>query len=297
MSSISQSGSKWEACRPMTAQAHLGLSATRRLDSLSWPEAEKALQQSGSTVVWPMGAFEQHGPHLPLATDALFSERILASVLSELAANVPIWSLPSQSIGFSPEHAGFPGTLSVSSGLLTQLIIEVGTQLSAQGVKRLVLFNAHGGQIGLLQAAARELRVQSPSMAVLPCFLWSGVPGLDALIPEEELRGGLHAAQAETSLMLALEPRLVGEARPVDGDHRQPASLATPPPGWSLEGAAPTAWLTSDLSSSGVIGDSRAASAELGEALERCLVSHWANLFGSLLASDWPPSQPVAVVN
>ena len=244
-----------------------------------------------------MGAFEQHGPHLPLATDALFSERILSSVMSELAPNSPIWSLPSQPIGFSPEHSGFPGTLSLSSGLLTQLIIEVGTQLQTQGVKRLVLFNAHGGQIGLLQAAARELRVQSPSMAILPCFLWSGVPGLDALIPGDELRNGLHAAQAETSLMLALEPQLVGEARPVDGDHRQPSSPATPPPGWSLEGAAPTAWLTTDLSRSGVIGDSRAASAELGQALERCLIAHWVNLFASLLASDWPPSQPVEVVN
>ena len=281
----------------MTAQAHLGLSATRRLDRLSWPEAEKALQQSRSTVVWPMGAFEQHGPHLPLATDALFAEQILDTVLSQLAPHAPIWSLPSQSIGFSPEHSGFPGTLSLTSGLLTQLIIEVGTQLCAQGVKRLVLFNAHGGQIGLLQAAARELRVQSPSMAILPCFLWSGVPGLDALIPGDELRGGLHAAQAETSLMLALEPELVGDARPVDGDHRQPSSLATPPPSWSLEGAAPTAWLTTDLSTSGVIGDSRAASTECGEALERCLLSHRLNLFGSLLASEWPPSQPVAVSN
>ena len=83
----------------------------------------------------------------------------------------------------------------------------------------------------------------------------------------------------------------------VDGDHRQPSSPATPPPGWSLEGAAPTAWLTADLSRSGVIGDSREASAELGQALEHCLIAHWVNLFASLLASDWPPSQPVEVVN
>ena len=281
----------------MTAQAHLGLSMTRRLDRLSWPEAQKALKQSRSTVVWPMGALEQHGPHLPLATDALFSERILFSVLSKLAPNAPVLSLPTQSIGFSPEHAGFPGTLSLSSGLLTQLILEVGTQLCAQGAKRLVLFNAHGGQIGLLQAAARELRAQAPSMAILPCFLWSGVPGLDALIPGDELRDGLHAAQAETSLMLALEPQLVGDARPVDGNHRQPSSPATPPRGWSLEGAAPTAWLTADISRTGVIGDSRAASAECGEALERCLVSHWVSLFNSLLASDWPPSHAVEIVN
>ena len=277
----------------MTAQAHLGLSATRRLDRLSWPEAEKALQQSGSTVVWPMGAFEQHSPHLPLATDALFSERILSSVLLELAPNAPIWSLPSQSIGFSPEHSGFPGTLSLSSGLLTQLIIEVGTQLCAQGVKRFVLFNAHGGQIGLLQAAARELRVQSPSMAILPCFLWSGVPGLDALIPGDELRGGLHAGLAETSLMLALEPELVGDDRPVDGEHRDPSASAAPPEGWSLEGAAPFAWLTSDLSRSGVVGDSRGASAELGRQLERRVVEHWSALMRNLMTSSWPPVDSV----
>jgi creatinine amidohydrolase len=281
----------------MTAQAHLAISMTRRLDRLSWPEAKQELQRSGSTIVWPIGAFEQHGPHLPLATDALFSERILSSVMSKLPKHLPIWSLPPQSFGVSPEHSGFPGTLSLSSGLMTQLVIEVGRQLNAQGLRRLVLFNAHGGQIGLLQTAARELRAQSPSMAILPCFLWSGVPGLDALIPQEELSDGLHAGQAETSLMLALEPKLVGEARPVDGDHRQLSSLATPPPGWSLEGAAPTAWLTTDLSSSGVIGDSRAATADLGNELERRLVNHWVDLFCSLLDSDWPPSQPVAVVN
>jgi creatinine amidohydrolase len=160
------------------------------------------------------------------------------------------------------------------------------------GVKRLVLFNAHGGQIGLLQVAARQLRLRCPSMAVLPCFIWSGVDGLQSLLPPAELAHGLHAGQAETSLMLHLAPELVGPSRPVDGAHG-PGSTHAPPDGWSLEGAAPCAWLTSDLSETGVIGDARLASIELGSQLEQALISHWTQRFKSLLCSDWPPTKSV----
>ena len=262
----------------------------RHFDQLAWPEAEKAAKQAGATVIWPFGACEQHGPQLPLATDALFADRILNSVLQHLDGEWPIWRLPLQSIGFSPEHQPFPGTLSLSAELMLQLVDQVGGQLAAMGVERLVLLNAHGGQIGLLQVAARQLRLRCPSMGVLPCFLWSGVDGLSSLLPPEELAQGLHAGQAETSLMLHMAPELVGPSRPVDGDHG-PSSPLAPPDGWSLEGAAPCAWLTSDLSQSGVIGDARLASAELGLELEQALISHWTQRFKSLLSSDWPPTE------
>ncbi|OUW30473.1 MAG: creatininase [Cyanobacteria bacterium TMED177] len=196
-------------------------------------------------------------------------------------------------MGFSPEHQSFPGTLSLSSELLIGIVAQLGAQLAGMGWQRLVLFNAHGGQIGLLQVAARELRQRCPHMAVLPCFLWSGVAGLDTLIPAGELMHGLHAGLGETSLMLQLAPDLVGTSRPVDGlasaDVHQ-----LPPPGWSLEGAAPCAWLTDDLSPSGVIGDSRDASVSLGSALEKRLVQHWSSLFDVLLRSSWPPSSQQA---
>lgn len=265
----------------------------RRFELLSWPEAKKAAARSGATVVWPFGAVEQHGPHLPLATDALFSDRVLDAVLSRLDDSAPIWRLPLQSFGFSPEHAGFPGTLSLSSDLVIRLVESVGSQLAELGVRRLVLFNAHGGQIALLQTAARELRSQSPSMAVLPCFLWSGVAGLGRWLPASELEGGLHAGQAETSLMLHLHPELVGAQRPVDGAHGE-GTPASPPPGWSLEGAAPCAWLTSDLSRTGVIGDSTAASAAIGAGLEESLICHWQQRFEALLDSAWPPVSPMS---
>lgn len=262
----------------------------RRFDQLRWPEAKAAAQRSGSTLVWPFGACEQHGPQLPLCTDALFVDRILDSVLRQLAPDLPIWRLPIQAVGFSPEHLSFPGTLSLPAPILLKTIEAVGTQLADQGFQRLIVLNAHGGQVALLQVAARQLRALRPQMAVLPCFLWSGVPGLEQIVPSEELANGLHAGLAETSLMLQLEPRLVGPERPRDGLHHK-NSPAAPPEGWSLENAAPTAWLTSDLSSSGVIGDSRAASIACGAALESKLISHWTQLLTNLMNSDWPPTR------
>ncbi len=264
-------------------------SQLRRFDYLTWPKAKEAANREGSTLVWPLGACEQHGPHLPLATDNLFAERITKKVLERLPENKPIWMLPSQLLGFSPEHESFPGTISLSAKLLLDLVMEVGKQASSIGFHRLLLFNAHGGQIGLLQAAARQLRVQSPTMAVLPCFLWSGISSLQELLPLEERQVGLHAGLAETSLMLSLAPDLVGQERPCDGEHFSKEALATPPKGWSLEGAAPWAWLTKDLSDSGVIGDSRASTKSLGKELEEVLVDHWVNLLTSLLESEWPP--------
>ncbi len=262
---------------------------SRRFDLLPWPSARDAAKQKGSTLVWPLGACEQHGPHLPLATDALFAEKIITSVLERLPASSPIWMLPAQSIGFSPEHSSFPGTISLSGKLLFDLITEVGQQAALNGFDRFLLFNAHGGQIGLLEAASRELRLNSPGMAVLPCFLWRGVAGLDKLIPTDEIEVGLHAGLAETSLMLGMEPDLVGSERVCDGDHLSDNSPATPPKGWSLEGAAPYAWLTKDLSETGVIGDSREANSSLGKTIEQLLQDHWKSLILSLLESDWPP--------
>jgi creatinine amidohydrolase len=256
----------------------------RQLAHLAWPAVVAAAATPGSTVIWPWGAVEQHGPQLPLATDGLFSERLLAAVLERLPPELPVWRLPLQAIGFSPEHLGFAGTLSLPAPLLINLVEEVGLQLANAGFRRLVLLNGHGGQIALLQAAARALRARRPQLAVLPCFLWSGVDGLAELIPAAELEHGLHAGLAETSLMLHLAPELVGPERPRDGQ------TAPPPAGWSLEGASPSAWLMGDLSRSGVVGDASGASAALGEALFQRLVTSWCLRLENLLVSDWPPT-------
>jgi len=255
----------------------------RRLDRLSWPQIREQAARPGSTVLWPFGAIEQHGPHLPLGTDALFAKRVCEAVLARLDAALPIWCLPLQSFGFSPEHRGFPGTLSLRAELLLALVRDIGGDLAAAGFQRLVLLNAHGGQIGLLEVAARELRDRHPELAVFPCFLWRGAEDLDALIPEPERSQGLHAGLAETSLMLHLAPELTGPLPPADG-----TDAAKIPAGWSLEGRAPSAWLTREVSASGVIGDPAGASAALGEALFERLVAGWHGRLDALLRSEWP---------
>ena len=257
-------------------------SIPREFENLSWPEIGNIAKDARSTVIWPFGAIEQHGPHLPLATDSIFVDEIICDVLKLFPSDIPLKKLPTQFMGFSPEHKGFNGTISLSSNLLTLLIKEVGVQLSEMGFKRLIILNAHGGQIALLHTAARELRSYAPNLAVFPCFLWSGIDGLNELLSKKEIKHGLHASLAETSLMLSLKPELVGDERPYD------EFQGVIPHGWSLEGDAPTAWLTEDLSKSGVIGDSRGANAKLGNNLKTLLVNHWYKLIKNLLNSDWP---------
>jgi creatinine amidohydrolase len=259
--------------------------AGRRLELMNWQTLRRQAARRGSTVLWPFGAIEQHGPHLPLATDAIFADRIADAVLDRLDGDLPIWRLPLQAIGFSPEHGGFAGTLSLSAESMIALVVAVGRDLEAAGFERLVLFNAHGGQIGLLEVAARQLRARHPALAVLPCFLWRGPEGLAALIPEPERSEGLHAGLAETSLMMHLEPGLISAEPCADGP--QPGMA---PPGWSLEGAAPSAWLSREVTRSGVIGDPTGADAELGERLFLTLVQGWVERLENLVRSDWPPT-------
>jgi creatinine amidohydrolase len=262
----------------------------RHLEQLAWPQVQELAAQPGSTVVWPWGAVEQHGPQLPLGTDGLFAERVLDAVLVALEPSLPIVRLPLQSIGFSPEHRGFSGTISLPPQILIEQLVAVGHELAGTGFQRLVLFNGHGGQISLLQTAARQLRAERPELAVLPCFLWSGPEGIAELIPEPERSDGLHAGLAETSLMLHLAPQLVGEQRPCDGKRGEVI-----PAGWSLEGAAPLAWLSQELSLTGVVGDARGASAALGAQLFDRLVAGWQHRFETLLASPWPGQGTVRV--
>ncbi len=249
---------------------------------LSWPDVRNIASNKRSTIIWPFGAIEQHGPHLPLATDSIFIEEIVNEVLTLIPKDMPIKKIPTQFIGFSPEHSGFEGTITLSSSLLISMIIEIGKQISDIGFKRLILLNAHGGQISLLSTAARELRSITSNLDVFPCFLWSGVDGLNDVLTTSELENGLHASLAETSLMMSLKPDLVGKERPCEGIPENK------PNGWSLEGDAPTAWFTEDLSKSGVIGDSRGANVEIGNELKKLLVEHWYRMILNLMSSDWP---------
>ena len=117
-----------------------------------------ALDVAATVAVLPLGATEQHGPHLPLGVDTVLADGIVAASLPLLPADLPVLFLPTQQIGLSPEHARFAGTLTLSAETLIRMWNEIGAGVARAGVKKLVLFNAHGGHVGAMDIVARELR-------------------------------------------------------------------------------------------------------------------------------------------
>ena len=261
---------------PMAPEQHRGL------HHLAWPEAKAAAACDGSTVVVPWGSLEQHGPHLPLGTDGFFAEQVLHQALQALPRQLPIWSLPLQSLGFAPEHRSFGVSFTQPAEVMLAQVEAIAEPLARSGFQRLVLFNGHGGQISLLDVAARQVHGRHPQLGVHAWFLWD-VDGVMDLVPEPERREGLHAGLAETSLMLHMAPDLVKL-------HQAVVEPPPPPPaGLSLEGRFSSAWTTKALSRSGTVGSPHGATASLGAALNQKLVQGWTTTFTTLMGSSWPP--------
>jgi creatinine amidohydrolase len=228
--------------------------AARTLDTLSWPEVREEIDAGRDTVVMALGATEQHGPHMPLATDALLGDRLAALVAERLDAFVA----PTLRVGCSAHHVGFAGTISLAEDTFHAIVADVVSSLAAGGFRRIVLIPTHGGNFAPLAAAVQALE---PAGARVIALTDLGVLFQIAQMGEREYgvplsEGGLHAGEWETSLLLAAHPDLV---------HMESAQ-----PGYtgSLEEAM-TGIFTSGgvaaLSSDGTIGDPTRASAEHGE--------------------------------
>lgn len=223
---------------------------------LTWKQVE-ALPKDKTMLVLPTAAIEQHGHHLPLATDTLISNLLLGKALELLPADFPIYALPPVCYGKSNEHIGFPGTLTVSASTLMAVVREIGASIHAAGFRKLVIFNTHGGNTAVIQVMARDLRAEFG----LRVFCLSGGGPLEGL-SRQEAKYGFHANEMETAVLLAATPELVHTDQytvnyiaQVD----QPGVLL--PEG----GAATFAWLTRDIAPSGVMGDPTPATAENGE--------------------------------
>jgi len=162
---------------------------------------------SGDTVaVLPVAAVEQHGPHLPVSVDTCINEHLIEAALAK-AGDLSVLVLPMQAVGKSNEHLSFAGTLTLSAETLIRLWTEIGESVYRAGVKRLIIFNSHGGQPQIADIVARDLRVRH-GMFVVTCSWWQ-LGGLDRFFVEDELRYGIHGGALETSLMLHFRPDLV----------------------------------------------------------------------------------------
>jgi len=229
--------------------------------------AEIAAADTGRLIaVLPLGAVEQHGPHLPLSTDRAIADGVLARVLELLPDALPAVLLPTQPVGLSTEHRTFPGTLTASPGTLLSLWTEIGASVARAGIRKLVLFNSHGGQSKLAGVAAQQLRSDHHLLVVdYHCYrIWRDSP----LFGEEERREGIHGGGIETSIMLALDPDSVRAEETQEFDS---AARGT---------AVPFAWEIQDLNPAGALGDASDADAERG----RALIDAAARQFADLLA-------------
>lgn len=239
---------------------------------LTWEQVAQMPQRAKAVLIQPLGSIEQHGYHLPLVVDIGISTAVIGRTLAKLPPDVPIYSLPPLPYGKATEHLDFPGTISLSTQTLTNVLLEVAESVYRSGFRKLILWNSHGGQPQILELVARDLRQQYRDFWVFPFFTWR-VPPMRALaaelFPERENLLGIHAGEAETSLMLAILPDRVYL------DRAQAAYPAVPYQYLSIEGDLPLPWVTKDLSETGTIGDPTAASREKGERIMATLVEAW----------------------
>jgi len=230
----------------------------RNFAYLNWKQVD-ALPRDSTLLVLPTAAIEQHGHHLPLATDTLINNVLLGRALNFLRADLPIYALPPVCYGKSNEHIGFPGTIAMSATTYMAVLHDIGASVAAAGFRKLVLYNSHGGNTALNDVMARDLRAEFG----LRTFHMSASAGAkpEGLNPREA-KYGFHAGEWETAVLLHATPELVDtDAYTVNYIAQlEEESILSPE-----QGAVNFAWLTRDIASSGVMGDPRAATAGNGE--------------------------------
>ena len=173
--------------------------------SLTTREVAAAAERDPVAIL-PLAAIEQHGPHLPVCADACSNQAVIERTLELLPDELPVTVLPMMPVGKSNEHSAFPGTLTLSSETVQRLWTEIAESVHRVGIRKLVLFNSHGGNGRILRVVARDLRARLDMLVVL-APLRKDIPG--ELFPEDEMRYGLHGGSVETSRMLFLRPDLV----------------------------------------------------------------------------------------
>jgi len=229
------------------------------------------LDRARAIAVLPVAATEQHGPHLPLSVDTDLVDGVVQASLAHLPADLPALFLPTQAVGYSPEHTAFAGTLSLKAETLIRLWTDIAESVAACGVKKLVLFNSHGGQVSLMDVVARDLRarlgmlVYSVSWFNLPLLREDGTD-VNSLFGADEHRFGVHAGDVETSMMLALRPSQVRMDKAQDF-HSTSEDRAARFPILGNGRSAKLAWQMQDYNPQGAAGNAAAATADKGQAL------------------------------
>ncbi len=225
------------------------------LDKLTWPQIRAELEAGRDTVVVALGATEQHGHHMPLATDALLGDELARRVAEELDAFVA----PTVRVGCSSHHLAFAGTLSLRDETFAAIVVDLVTSLARGGFRRVVLLPSHGGNFGPLATAIEQLPDEPgievsalTDVGVLLTIAQLGAEAHNVALGD----GGLHAGEWETSMLLTVRPELVLMDRAEPGFTGDPEQAIA---GLFARGV-------NHVSENGVIGNPAEASAAHGEA-------------------------------
>lgn len=243
------------------------------------------LDPDKTVVVLPVGAIEQHGPHLPVSTDATIAEELSVRGAKLVPEDIPVLVLPTQDVGKSTEHLQYEGTVTHTAETLLHSWMEIGDSVARAGLKKLVFFNAHGGQPQIMEICCRELRIKH-KMLTVGCSGWSfGTP--ESEVTADERRHGIHAGQVETSIMLHLRPDLVKMEKAQNFDGLL-AEMEQDYQRLRVIGSTYMGWVSNDLHPAGCSGDATGATAELGKKY----VDHYSKGFAELLTdmSNYPLS-------
>ena len=246
------------------------------------------LQASGqaahTVAVLPVAAIEQHGPHLPLSVDATLLQGVIDAALAQLPTDVPVLFLPPQNVGLSPEHILFPGTLTLSPATVIALWTGLGECVARAGIKKLLLFNGHGGQVSVMDIVARQLRTHCGLLVYSAS--WFSLPLPEAVAGQfsaHEHRFGIHAGDIETSMMLHLAPHTVHMEHALD--FRSTSQDRAEQYGILGNGkSAKLGWQMQDYHPAGAVGNAAAATADKGRAVVQAAGQQLAQLLRELHA-------------
>jgi creatinine amidohydrolase len=239
----------------------------------------------GSTriAVLPLGATEQHGPHLPFETDTIIATGVGQRLKERLRGTIEIELLPTEPIGYSIEHMHVRGTRSLRFDEAVERWIEIGASVNASGCRRLILLNAHGGNSPLMTVVTTELRVHLAMLAVATSWTRFGYP--EDIVSAGERAIGIHGGLIETSVMLALRPDLVDMEQARDFASAQ-SLFANEFTHLRAYGPHAFGWTMRDLSSTGVVGNAAEATAGKGERILRHAVEGLADLVQDVARFD-----------
>lgn len=233
---------------------------------LSWPEIKDAVKE-GKIPILPVGSIEQHGPHLPLTTDAFI---VFSICVKAAEASGDLLVMPPIYYGYSAHHMDFPGTISVETENFMGYVYDVCRSLVAHGFRKMIILNGHGGNAAPLQMVARRISEETNSLCALISWWNLAEKEIDSL-RESDFPGGMaHSCELETSVMLSLKPEYVSMEKAVKDIGFQKSSfvwldLLKPSPVYLGENF-------STFSRTGIIGDPTLATAEKGEKIVDAVV-------------------------